>query len=270
MTRWRPRLVAIDLDGTLLDTDGAVPPANVAALRQLPVPYVIVTGRPWRWMAPVLEHLPAEGIAILANGALVVDLATGQVLLARLLDAADALLAARFLRAAVVDCGFAVEYPDLTPYGYEPEYRPRYIPPESRSAPIAELLDRSIAKLLCRSASHDADTLHVTADRVLHDQPLTLTHSSGGDGLLEISAAGADKGSALAAYAAELGIDRADVLAFGDGRNDLPMLEWAGRGVAVANAHPHTRAAADAVTEAHDEDGVARELARWFPELDAR
>jgi Cof subfamily protein (haloacid dehalogenase superfamily) len=270
MTTWRPRLVAIDLDGTLLDTTGAVPPANVAALQALPVPYVIVTGRPWRWMAPVLEHLPAEGSAILANGALVVDLATGDVLLSRLLAADDALICANALRLAVPDCGFAVEYADVTPYGYETEYRPRYLVEGARNAPIAELLDRPIAKLLCRSASHDADALHEVAHAALQGQPLTLTHSSGSDGLLEISAAGADKGSALAAYAAELGVDRADVIAFGDVLNDLPMLIWAGRGVAVANAHPHTRAAADAVTGAHDADGVAEELARWFPELSSR
>jgi Cof subfamily protein (haloacid dehalogenase superfamily) len=267
MTGWQPRLVAIDLDGTLLDAEGAVPPANAAALQALPVPYVIVTGRPWRWMAPILEHLPAEGSAILANGALVVDLASGKVLLSRPLAVADALKCARTLRAAVPDCGFAVEYPDLAPYGYEVEYRPRWIPENPRVGPIEELLDRPISKLLCRSPDHDSDSLHAIADKVLAGQPLTLTHSSGGDGLLEISAVGADKGSALAAYAAALGIDRADVIAFGDGRNDLPMLIWAGRGVAVANAHPHTRAAADAVTGAHDANGVAEELARWFAEV---
>jgi hypothetical protein len=270
MTDWRPRLVAIDLDGTLLDADGVVTKANVAALQALPVPYVIVTGRPWRWMAPVLEHLPAQGSAILANGALVVDLATGTILLSRPLAANDALRCAQTLRAAVPDAGFAVEYDDGSPYGYEVAYRPRWIPDVFREAPIEELLDRQVSKLLCRSASHDADGLHAVADKVLAGQPLTLTHSSGSDGLLEISALGADKGSALAAYAAELNIDRADVLAFGDGRNDLPMLLWAGRGVAVANAHPHTRAAADVLTAANDEDGVAQELARWFPRISAR
>lgn len=269
MTSWQPKLVAVDLDGTLLDRDGRVTDANVAALAALPVPYVIVTGRPWRWMAPVLEQLPAEGSAILANGALVIDLATGAVLLSRPLRIGIARVCVERLRAAMPDVGFAVEYEDLTPFRYEPAYRPPWIPADARVGTLDELLDRDLAKLLCRSASVDAEELEVLAQGVLADVPVVLTHSSSGNPLLEISAAGADKGLALQAFAAGLGVDRSDVIAFGDGRNDVPMLRWAGRGVAVANAHPATHAAADAVTASHDEDGVAAELGRWFPEVKA-
>jgi hypothetical protein len=264
---WRPALVATDLDGTLLGSDGEVSPGNVAALAAVAaagVPYVVVTGRPWRWMAPVLRHLPAEGSAILANGALVVDLADGRVLASRPMEPADARACVRALRAAIPGGVFAVEYADLSVFGREPGYQARWPAASSRCAAAEDLCDRPVAKLLLRSESHDADALHALAAAVVGEQHATLTHSSGETGLVEISAAGVNKGAALAHYAGELGVAARDVLAFGDGRNDLPMLSWAGYGVAVANGHPATRAVADEVAASNDEDAVAAVLSRWF------
>jgi hydroxymethylpyrimidine pyrophosphatase-like HAD family hydrolase len=83
---------------------------------------------------------------------------------------------------------------------------------------------------------------------------------SGGGGLAELLAPGVSKASALARWCAHQGIDAADVWAFGDMPNDLPMLRWAGRGHAVANAHPEVLATADAVVASNDDDGVARVL----------
>jgi hydroxymethylpyrimidine pyrophosphatase-like HAD family hydrolase len=84
------------------------------------------------------------------------------------------------------------------------------------------------------------------------------------NGLIELSAPGVTKGSGLADVAARLGVTAPDVIAFGDMPNDLPMLEWAGHGVAMANAHPSVLAAADEVTAPNSEDGVALVLERWF------
>ena len=84
------------------------------------------------------------------------------------------------------------------------------------------------------------------------------------DGLMEISAPGVTKGSALVELAAELGVEAADVIAFGDMPNDLPMLSWAGTSYAMANGHPDVRAAADHVAPHHDEDGVAVVLEQVF------
>jgi hypothetical protein len=91
-----------------------------------------------------------------------------------------------------------------------------------------------------------------------------FSHSSTSDTLLEISAAGVSKATALTRLCQERGIDRTDVVAFGDMPNDLPMLAWAGHAVAVANAHPDVRAAADEVTASNDELGVALVLERLF------
>ena len=91
-----------------------------------------------------------------------------------------------------------------------------------------------------------------------------FSHSSTNDTLIEISAMGVSKASGLARLCRRLHIDREDVIAFGDMPNDLPMLAWAGHAVAVANAHPQVIAAADEVTAANDESGVAQVLERLF------
>ena len=105
-----------------------------------------------------------------------------------------------------------------------------------------------------------ADELLALAVEVLDGQVAVTSSSS--EALLEISAAGVTKASALAALAARAGIPAAEVVAFGDMPNDLPMLAWAGRAVAVANAHPEVLAVADEVTASNDEDGVALVLER--------
>ena len=76
---------------------------------------------------------------------------------------------------------------------------------------------------------------------------------------------GVSKASGLEYVARELGVDAADVLAIGDGRNDIEMLQWAGRGVAMGQSVDEVKAAADHVTDDVTVDGAARELERWFP-----
>jgi HAD superfamily hydrolase (TIGR01484 family) len=117
-------------------------------------------------------------------------------------------------------------------------------------------------KLLVRHKAMDADALLAAAHAAVGDLA-TLTHSST-DGLLEVSATGVSKASGLAALAEQHGVPADRVVAFGDMPNDLPMLAWAGHGVAVANAHPEVLAIAAEVTARNDEDGVAQVLERWF------
>jgi hydroxymethylpyrimidine pyrophosphatase-like HAD family hydrolase len=87
---------------------------------------------------------------------------------------------------------------------------------------------------------------------------------STGHGLIEISAPGITKGSGLARLAGQLGIAPAEVVALGDMPNDLPMLQWAGHGVAMANAHPAVLESADEITAPNSQDGLALVLERWF------
>ena len=129
-------------------------------------------------------------------------------------------------------------------------------------APVEELVAAGVVKLLARVEGTGSDELLAAARRAVGELG-ECTHSSA-DGLLEISAAGVSKASGLAALAEEWGVGAADVVAFGDMPNDLPMLAWAGHSVGMGNAHPEVLAAVDEVTATNDEDGVAQVLERFF------
>jgi hydroxymethylpyrimidine pyrophosphatase-like HAD family hydrolase len=117
-----------------------------------------------------------------------------------------------------------------------------------------ELLQEPVAKLFLRHEAHAIEVVaEVARELAGTDASVTLP----GSWTVEVSAAGVSKAAALAELCDELGIAATEVLALGDYPNDLPMLAWAERGIAVANAHPEVLAAADEVTASNDEDGVA-------------
>jgi Cof subfamily protein (haloacid dehalogenase superfamily) len=263
-----PLLVATDLDGTIVRTDGTLSARTVAALSRVEragATLVIVTGRPPRWMHGIAEAVAHHGLAICANGALVYDLRTEQVVEQHLIPAAAVREAVERLRAALPELGFAVDSPDGIVY--EPGYDRLGWDRSSMIGQLADddagLLGRPCAKLLARHPSMDADELLKRALPLVGDI-VTPTHSNG-TRLLEISALGVSKATSLARLCAKRGIEAPDVVAFGDMPNDLPMLTWAGRSYAVANAHPLVLAAVDHHTAAHDEDGVAQVLESLFP-----
>jgi hydroxymethylpyrimidine pyrophosphatase-like HAD family hydrolase len=167
------------------------------------------------------------------------------------------------LRQEMPDLGFAVETVSAG-FAHEPTYQPRWsLDPQTVVAELETLLSGPVTKLLARHEGLTADELLHRAREVVGTDLASLTHSSR-EGLLEISAAGVTKASTLTAVCAEHGYAADDVVAFGDMPNDLPMLAWAGHGVAVANAHPSVLAAVDEVTASNDDDGVAQVLERWF------
>ena len=259
-----PRLVATDLDGTLVRSDGTVSDYTrdvLVAVEELGVPVVFVTGRPLRWAEVVFEYVGSHGLAIVSNGALVWDVARDAPRLTRHIDAGTALEVSRLLRAAVPGTTFAVE--SLEGIDLEPAFMERAaLPDGARRAPVEELFDRPALKLLARHEELDAERFWELAEEVVQGR-LVITWSSS-SALLEISAAGVTKASTLATVCAGLGVGPTDVIAFGDMPNDLPMLTWAGTSYAMADAHPTVIEAADHVAPGHDEDGVARVLAGVF------
>jgi Cof subfamily protein (haloacid dehalogenase superfamily) len=259
-----PRLVATDLDGTVVRTDGTIAARTrdaIARVEAAGVPFVMVTGRPPRWMGQVVEMTGHRGLAVCANGALLYDLHTETVVERFLLEEADAVEVATSLRAALPQIAFAVERPDLG-FAHEESYVPSWEQPDHRALPVESLVEGGVVKLLARHPELGSDALLAAAREAVGDRA-TFTHSSS-DGLLEISAAGISKATGLAHLCREHGVDAADVVAFGDMPNDLPMLAWAGRGIAVANAHAEVLALADEVTASNDDDGVAQVIERWF------
>jgi Cof subfamily protein (haloacid dehalogenase superfamily) len=259
------KLVATDLDGTIVRSDGTISDrtvAAIAAVEEAGAGFVMVTGRPKRWMREIAQMTGHHGLAVCANGALLYDLHTEQVVRSWLMSSAAAREVVDALRDALPGIAFAVERLDLG-FAHEPSYVPRWDSTDPRTqAPVEQLLSADVVKLLARHEELGSDDL-LAAARTAVGAGAELTHSSG-DGLLEISAAGVSKASGLATVAEERGVAAQDVVAFGDMPNDLPMLAWAGLGVAVANAHPEVLAAADEVCPSNDDDGVAEVLTRWF------
>ena len=259
----RPRLIVTDLDGTFLGSDRQVSATNLAAARraaELGIPFVVATGRPVRWLDVLDQLAEAHPQVIVSNGAAVFDLASRQVVRSFPLDAAAALAVAAELRAVVPGITFGFE--SATSFGCEPTSpsRQRGAPGvlEGRLEDVAERLG-PVIKLLGFHTGLDSDELSARSVAVVGDR-LTLTHALVGDayGMLELTAPGVTKASTLALLCAELGVDAADVVAFGDMPNDLAMLAWAGRGYVVANGHGSLLAAGFTVVPANDEDGVGR------------
>jgi Cof subfamily protein (haloacid dehalogenase superfamily) len=261
-----PRLVATDLDGTAVRTDYSVSDRTVAAFARVEragAMLVLVTGRPPRWMRPVADAVAHRGMAICANGAIVYDLHTETVVGSHLIPVDALATAVEVLGAALPGIGFAVEREDRIHFlrGYELSNWDRQIAGDP--VDLAELLSRPVAKLLARHPELDADALLAEASGLVGDAVLP-THSNG-HRLIEMSAPGVTKATTLAALCESHGIAAAEVAAFGDMPNDLPMLTWAGRAYAVANAHPDVLAAVDVKIPSNDEDGVAHTIEELFP-----
>ena len=260
-----PKLVATDLDGTIVPWDGVISDRTVRTLQAVEaagVPVVFVTGRPPRWMADIAARTGHTGLSVCANGALVYDLHTEKVVDHFPLSVEVGLDVARRLRDAWPDIGFAVE--TLDGFAHEPSYQPRWDVGQARTvATLEDIYDGvPVVKLLARHEQLDADALLAAAREVVGDVA-ELTHSSQ-SGLLEISAVGVSKATTLALLCERQGISAEDVVAFGDMPNDLPMLAWAGRSYAVEGAHPDVLAAVSLRAATAEEDGVAQVLEHLF------
>jgi Cof subfamily protein (haloacid dehalogenase superfamily) len=259
------KAVACDLDGTLLRSDGTLDERSrraLAAVEATGAIVVICTARPARWMRPLAEATGHRGVAICANGGVVWDLHTDTPIEEFPLKPEIAREIVAALQAGLPGGHWAVERTDG--FGHEPSYEPRWpVPDDTVIEAVDVLVSQPSVKLLLRHADLMADELLQQA-RGLVGHLAELSHSNSADSLLEIAAAGVSKASALTRVCAERGIASADVVAFGDMPNDLPMLRWAGHAVAVANAHADLLAAADEVTASNDDAGVARVLERLF------
>jgi Cof subfamily protein (haloacid dehalogenase superfamily) len=265
MSDWRPRLIASDMDGTLLRRDDTVSEATVAELarwRADGVPIVLATGRPPRWMRRIREVVEF-GTAVCCNGAVLLDLESFTIV-------DEDALAPEVLQDVVAELRrrqpgtrFGVEYG--LEFRHEPDYHPRWDvdAPGVATAPLEELVANPVAKLLARHEELDAERFVPLVEEVVADRA-TVTSSSS-DALAEISARGITKASGLAKVAARHGIGPEDIVVFGDMPNDIAAFEWVraagGRAVAMAHAHPDLLAAATDVTDSNEDDGVAVFLA---------
>jgi Cof subfamily protein (haloacid dehalogenase superfamily) len=271
---WRPRLVASDLDGTLLTSTGEVTPrtrAAVGACWDAGIPVVGVTGRGPRLLESVRGALAGRGIAVLAQGGYVVRFGTDggrdEVLRTVGMSREDATAVigaiedvAGELVVAVEDAAEQTEAlkPLRVQHGFDWPYpEPAHLLPRHEVLPVGAVL-----KVFLRSPTLGQDELLARARKVVDPAVAELTHA--GLGFIEVLPPGVTKASGLAVVLDRYGVGFGDVLVFGDMPNDLPMFQAVtgagGRAVAVANAHPAVRAAAGGLTSGHDADGVARYL----------
>jgi Cof subfamily protein (haloacid dehalogenase superfamily) len=267
-----PTLIATDVDGTLLDPEDRITARTrevIAAAVASGVTFVLATGRPPRWIPPVVDELGFAPMAVCANGGVIYDAAADRVISASVLGV-DALTELAEIAVRVVPgAGLAAErigrtaHDTATPqFVSAPGYEHAWLNPDNTEVSYQDLLSAPAVKLLVRKPGMPSSELAAALNRhvgLLGD----ITYSTN-DGLVEISPVGISKAVGVEQVARPLEICAEDVVAFGDMPNDVPMLRWAGLGVAMGNAHPDAMAAADEVTTGNDDDGLARVLERWW------
>lgn len=273
------RIIALDLDGTLLDSDKNLSEANRAALAAAAAKGILVvptTGRFFGMMPPAVRDLPFVRYAITVNGAQVYDRETDTAIVREELPLEQALAIMRYLDGfdVIYDC-YQDNWGRMTRVMQEKaeEYAqcPHYVKMirEFRK-PYPDLKDylaeqgRDVQKIML-FARDPAVRDRILADIQTHFDNLAVSTSTFNN--LEINTATAHKGRAIERFAAHFGWTLANCMAFGDGLNDLSMVKMAGTGVAMANAAPEVLAAADYVTLSNDDDGVAAAL-RHFGLID--
>jgi hypothetical protein len=267
------RAIATDLDGTLLRTDKTVSDRTrdaVDAAEDAGLLFVIATGRPPRWIPPVIEQLGERGLVVCANGGSIYDPARHEIV-ARTDIPADVAL-------SIID---AVEdaYPDAV-LGVEQGFefaadtsieRTDFALLESwklggmRVGPIRDFVTEGVTKLIVRMPNDTPAGTAAAVQELVGDRAL-VTHSTT-ESFLELSHPDVHKASTVERLLLGSGIEPEEVVAFGDMPNDLALIEWAGLGVAVANADPRLREAADEVTASNDDDGVALVIERILTDL---
>ncbi len=268
-----PALIASDVDGTLLDDTENITERTRAAVHaaiDAGSGFILATGRPPRWIPPVVDALGFAPMAVCANGAVIYDPATDRVVSARTLSADSLVKLAEVVGRVIPGAGLAVErigeraHDAVTPqFVSSPGYEHAWLNPDNTEVSREDLLSQPAIKLLVRKAG--AASADMAAELAAHiGTAAELTYSTN-NGLVEVVPAGITKATGIAELIAPLGIGVEQVVAFGDMPNDLPMLLAAGHGVAMGNAHPEVLAAAAEITAPNTDDGLARVLERIFP-----
>lgn len=259
------RLIATDLDGTLLRSDGTVSQGSrdvLAAVAAKGAAHIIVTGRSVPWTLHVLDDLGYKGLAVCGQGAQVYDAAAGRLLTSVTLDRQLAALSLAKIEAEVGPLAVAASRDGIDGdvligpgYVYNPEL------PVIRVGGTDELWAEPVNKLYIQHPDLSDDELTRAAADAAGD---LVSATMAGAGIVELLPLGLTKATGLSLAARRLGVTAAETLAFGDMPNDVPMLTWAGHAVAMANAHPELKRIADEVTASNDEDGIVPVLARLF------
>ncbi|HUO40692.1 MAG TPA: HAD family hydrolase [Mycobacterium sp.] len=267
-----PTMIASDVDGTLLNEDETVTRRTRAAVEAAVssgVTFVLATGRPPRWIKPVVDALGFAPISVCANGAVLYDPGSDRIVSARTLSPDVLAEIAELATRAIPGAGLAVErvgrraHDAATPqFVSSPGYEHAWLNPDNTEVSLDDLLSAPAVKLLIRKVgARSADLAAEMRKHIAVEGDITYSTNNG---LIEIVPLGISKATGVQEVAGPLDIAADDVVAFGDMPNDVPLLIWAGHGVAMGNAHPEALEAANEVTAPNSDDGVARVLERWW------
>jgi hydroxymethylpyrimidine pyrophosphatase-like HAD family hydrolase len=257
---WKPKLVALDIDGTLVDFDGVLPGSVRTAVRRVVdagVPVVMSTGRSWMATQVIVDALELPpAMHVCSNGAVVVDYPPFKIVrqvnfdpgpvIDRVVSQMDALIAVE-----EIGVGYRVSaaFPEGELYG------------DAVHESLESLRSRPVSRVIVRDPNaNEAEFIELAHRLGLHG----VSYFVGWSNWLDIAPEGVDKAAGLDVVCEQYGVRPVDVLAIGDGYNDVEMLRWAGRGVALGDAHPEVQVHADHVTATFADGGTAEELNRWF------
>ena len=272
---WTPKVVALDIDGTLLrwvegqpeDYETISGPVYDAVHRALDAgaDIVLASGRSPHGMTHIADLLDipreeADQLWIVAsNGAVVFRYPPMEVVHEETFDAAPAVTAVMEHHPHAL---VAVEERGVGGYRVNRVFPEGEISGEQIITDVADIVGEPVSRVIIRDPEATAeDFIELAAKLGLHGTDYVV----GWTAWLDLSPVGVSKASGLQHVCNALGLGAADVLAIGDGRNDIEMLRWAGRGVAMGQAVDEVKAAADDVTAPVHDDGAAVEMSRWFP-----
>lgn len=262
------KLIALDLDGTLLNMEKKVPQGNYQALKECEkagIQIVLATGRGVGGIPPMIRELPGANYAITTNGAVVADLKNNKAIktcglsnemIQRILNIAKKYHSATdpFIDGRAITEPASIDHMDE--FGLSPEMQKLIRDTREVVPNVMEYVKTTGAEAeKVNIFMADLEEREVLRKELMAIPELSISSSMYNN--LEVNAKGADKGSALLWLADYLGIDREETMSFGDGENDIPMIQAAGIGVAMENALDTVKAAADMITLKNDEDGVA-------------
>ncbi|MEW2548022.1 HAD family hydrolase [Streptomyces sp. NPDC047002] len=259
------RLVATDLDGTLLRGDGTVSDRTRAALGATAAAgaaHIVVTGRSVPWARGVLADLSYEGLAVCGQGSQLYHAGERRLLTSLTLDRQVARLAVAKIEAELGPLALAVSQDGTEGRVLTDERYALGGSTSDRAAVVTEadaFWTAPVNKVYLQHPQLDDDALVAAARPVVAGLTDVVM---AGPGTVELVPVGLTKARGLSLAVRRLGLAARDTIAFGDMPNDLPMFAWAGHGVAMANAHPELLAAADEVTASNEDDGIALVLER--------
>ncbi len=258
---FKPALVALDIDGTIVSAGGELPGEVRDAVRRVVaagVPVVLTTGRAWAGTQVVFDALGLPpGPSVCANGAMIVNYPPIDVVHEIRFDPADSIN-----RVARLAPNAAIAVTDGMKWRVSKPFPDGELKGEIIVESLGELASRPVSRIVVRDPESDDDVFNEMVEALGLRE---VSYYIGWSSWVDIVPEGVDKARGLEQVCGQFGVTAADVLVLGDGYNDIEMIRWAGRGVAMGDAPHDVRAAADHVTGDFGSGGAIQELARWFP-----